>query len=68
MLVLSRKKNERVRQMINGVPVWVTITEIRGDKVRLGFEAPTEVEILRGELIDRDPPASPETVPQPSAA
>ncbi len=47
MLVLSRKKNERI--MI-GEDVVVTVVEIRGDKVRLGFEAPGEVEIWREEL------------------
>jgi carbon storage regulator len=37
MLVLSRKKNERI--MI-GDDIEVTILEIRGDKIRLGIVAP----------------------------
>jgi carbon storage regulator len=47
MLVLSRHKDERV--VINGNVV-VTVVEIRGDKVRLGFEAPADVEIHREEV------------------
>lgn len=48
MLVLSRKKNEAV--MIGDIEVMVV--EIRGDKVRLGFEAPPEVPVHRREVFD----------------
>ncbi len=47
MLVLSRKKNETI--VING-DISVMIVEIRGDKVRLGVEAPREVPVNRGEV------------------
>lgn len=50
MLVLSRKKNERI---LIGENVEVTVVEVRGDKVRLGFDAPREVEIVRPEVIER---------------
>lgn len=46
-MVLSRKKNERI---VIGENIVVTIVEIRGDKVRLGFDAPAEVPIWREEL------------------
>ena len=49
MLVLSRKKNERV--VINDNIV-VTVVEIRGDKVRLGVEAPSEISVYRQEVYD----------------
>lgn len=49
MLVLSRKKNESI--VIDGNIV-VTIIEVRGDKVRLGIEAPREVPIHRSEVFD----------------
>ena len=49
MLVLSRKKNEHI--IINDNIV-VTVIEIRGDKVRLGFDAPKEVPIRRREVYD----------------
>jgi carbon storage regulator len=48
MLVLSRKKNESI--VIDGSIV-ITVVEIRGDKVRLGIEAPREVSIHRQEVF-----------------
>lgn len=50
MLVLSRKKDEIVYV---GDDVIVTVVEIRGDKVRLGFTAPSDVPVHRGEVRDR---------------
>ena len=50
MLVLSRKKNEKV--MLDG-GITVTVVELRGDKVRLGFEAPTNVNIAREEVLGK---------------
>lgn len=49
MLVLSRRKEETI--MI-GDDVVVTVVDIRGDKVRLGFEAPKDVTIHRREVYD----------------
>lgn len=49
MLVLSRKKNESI--IINDNIV-VTVVEVRGDKVRLGIEAPREVTVHRREVYD----------------
>ena len=49
MLVLSRKKNESI--VINDNIV-VTVVDIRGDKVRLGFDAPKDVPIHRREVYD----------------
>ena len=49
MLVLSRKKNESI--VINNDTV-ITVIEIRGDKVRLGVEAPKEVPVHRKEVYD----------------
>lgn len=36
----------------------MTVIEIRGDKVRLGFEAPRDVEIIRSELRTQEPAGS----------
>jgi len=49
MLVLSRKKNESI--VINN-DITVVVVEIRGDKVRLGVEAPKEVPVHRREVYD----------------
>ncbi len=49
MLVLSRKKNESI--IINDV-ITVTVVEIRGDKVRLGIEAPKDVSVHRREVYE----------------
>ena len=50
MLVLSRKPNESI--MI-GDDIRVTITLIRGDKVRIGIEAPSDVPVHRKEVFDQ---------------
>ena len=49
MLVLSRQRDESI--MI-GDNIVVTIVDIRGDKVRLGVEAPKEVPVHRREVFD----------------
>jgi uncharacterized protein (TIGR02996 family) len=50
MLVISRKKNE---SLILGDGIVVSVIEIRGDKVRLGIDAPREMPVYRS------PPFSP---------
>ena len=47
MLVLSRKKNESI---VVDDAIVITVLEIRGDKVRLGIEAPKDVSIHREEV------------------
>ena len=47
MLVLSRRPNESI--VINDKIV-ITVIEIRGDKVRLGIEAPRDVPVHRSEV------------------
>ncbi|WP_165067130.1 carbon storage regulator CsrA [Paludisphaera rhizosphaerae] len=49
MLVLSRKKNETI--IIND-RITVTVIEIRGDKVRLGIDAPKDVAVHRREVYE----------------
>ena len=49
MLVLSRKKNESI--VIND-DITIVVVEIRGDKVRLGIEAPKEVPVHRHEVYE----------------
>jgi carbon storage regulator len=49
MLVLSRKRDERI---VIGDNIVITVVEVRGDKVRLGIEAPSEVPVHRQEVLD----------------
>jgi carbon storage regulator len=49
MLVLSRKTEEDI---LIGDSVVVKIIEIRGDKVRLGIEAPKDVPVHRREIAE----------------
>lgn len=49
MLVLSRKLNESI--VINQ-NIKITVVEVRGDKVRLGIEAPKDVPVHRQEVQD----------------
>lgn len=49
MLVLSRQRDESI--MI-GDHIVITIVDIRGDKVRLGIQAPTEIPVHRQEVYE----------------
>ena len=49
MLVLSRKRDERI--MI-GDEISLLVVDIRGDKVRLGIEAPSNVTVHRQEVFE----------------
>jgi carbon storage regulator len=49
MLILSRKKNESI--VIND-DITIVVVEIRGDKVRLGVEAPKEIPVHRREVFE----------------
>lgn len=50
MLVLTRKKGEA---MYIGQGIEVTVLEIQGDRIKLGIEAPADIEIFRKEVMDR---------------
>lgn len=50
MLVLSRKRGEA---LVIGNDITVTVLEVRGDRVKLGFTGPAEVPIHREELYLR---------------
>ncbi|MEN0110750.1 MAG: carbon storage regulator CsrA [Planctomycetota bacterium] len=66
MLVLSRKKNESI--VIND-DITIVVVEIRGDKVRLGIEAPKEVPVHRNEVWEAIRRSSaPESAPEAEAA
>ncbi|MGQ0635272.1 MAG: carbon storage regulator CsrA [Planctomycetaceae bacterium] len=49
MLVLSRQRDESI---IIGENIVITVVDIRGDKVRLGIQAPTEIPVHRQEVYE----------------
>lgn len=49
MLVLSRHRDQ---QIMIGDDIVITVVEIRGDKVRLGIQAPTQIPVHRQEIYD----------------
>ena len=53
MLVLSRRECERIRL---GDSIVITVIRVAGNKVRLGIEAPSEIKVLREELLPSSPP------------
>jgi carbon storage regulator len=50
MLVLSRLRDESI--VIND-DIIITVVDVRGDKVRLGIEAPAEIPVHRQEVYDQ---------------
>lgn len=66
MLVLSRRSHEQI--LLPELNVAVHVLEIKGDRVRLGFEAPLAVTILRGELLPRGGEPSGVGAPRPLVA
>jgi carbon storage regulator len=48
MLVLTRKLDEKIRI---GKDIVITVVEVKGNRVRLGIEAPLSIPVVRGELL-----------------
>lgn len=55
MLVLTRRKDEAI-VMHNrlGEEIRLVVVDVRGNKVRLGIEAPADVGIVRSEVCSRE--------------
>ncbi len=51
MLVLGRKQNETI--IVNG-NIRIQVVGISGNTVRLGIDAPRDISIMRGELVNKD--------------
>lgn len=60
MLVLTRKTNESI---CIGPGIEVMVVAVRGNRVRLGFRAPSDVSIQRKERLNRGEPE-----PEPAAS
>ena len=48
MLILTRAAEQVITI---GDTIRVTIVEVRGDKVRVGIDAPRDVQVMRAELL-----------------
>jgi len=64
MLCLSRRVDEKI--MI-GDDIVVMVLDVKGDRVRIGIDAPSDVIILRNEIYDLIKPASDDNNPRPAA-
>jgi carbon storage regulator len=49
MLVLSRQRDQTI---VIGDNIRITIVDVRGDKVRIGIDAPRDVAVHREEIYD----------------
>ncbi len=63
MLVLSRKIGESI-EIAGGIRV--TVTEVRGGRVRLSIQAPPDVRVLRKEISESVASKSTDTTPDSS--
>lgn len=64
MLVLSRKPGDKV---VLGNGITLTVVEVRGKRVRLAFDAPFQVRILRAEIACwQDEPADGDSLAEPA--
>ena len=57
MLILGRKLGERIRLVVNGVTIWVSVERLGGNDCRIGITAPPAVEIVREELLGQEAPS-----------
>lgn len=48
MLILSRKRNDSIRI---GDNITITVVEISGDTIKIGIDAPKNIQIIRSELL-----------------
>lgn len=54
MLVFSRKTHEKVVILVEGrEPITIEATDVRRDKIKLGIQAPPDVQVHRWEVYQR---------------
>jgi carbon storage regulator len=53
MLVLSRRKEQRIKIGVPGNVITIVITDIRGESVRIGFDADKGTPIHREEVYNK---------------
>lgn len=65
MLVLTRKYGEKI--VLPDQELTLTVLEVRGDRVRLGIEAPPHIRVHRHEIWQRIQQGLPKEPAQPAA-
>jgi carbon storage regulator CsrA len=61
VLVLTRRPNEKI--VLPGLGVTLQVLAVKGRIVRLGFEAPSDVKVVRKELLAESQASAPPTNP-----
>jgi carbon storage regulator len=51
MLVLTRRLNETIRI---GDDIEITVTSLSEHRVKIGISAPRDIQVIRGEVLERD--------------
>lgn len=52
MLVLTRKRDERI--FLPEVGVTIFLVDVKGQRARIGIDAPRHIRVLRGEIMEDD--------------
>lgn len=63
MLVLTRKTNQSI---VIGENIEITVLSVSGDKVRIGIEAPRDIDIFRSEVLEGSKPEPPPDGDEPN--
>ncbi len=66
MLILTRKEDQSV--VFPNCGIVIHVLSVKGRSIKLGFEAPRDVEVLRGELVEEASPQSLNHVSAPQTA
>jgi carbon storage regulator CsrA len=51
VLVLTRRPHEKI--VLPGLDITIQVVSIKGGSVRIGIEAPPDVQVMREELLDQ---------------
>lgn len=54
MLVLTRQKNQKVLVRVGDVVLKLVVVDVKGDKIKLGFDGPDDFQIKREELVAQE--------------
>lgn len=64
MLVLTRLKNQKVLVRVGDAVLELVIVDVKGDKVKLGFQGPDDFQIKREELVAQENRSAAKLLPE----